>query len=132
IITKKGQIRIYRTVITTKDGAVYGAGQIQLPPDLTKATLKDRQDFFRDLFLDEVNGKIVEEKSIKVGIMVGKDYLAETPDGLARMQLIGPGVQVYRVVAIGIKEQIKSKETQAFFDTFVCRENQKKDDTKDK
>lgn len=132
IITKKGQIRIYRTVITSKDGAVYGAGQIQLPPELTKATLKTRQDFFRDLFLDEVNGKLLEEKSIKIGIMAGKEYLAQTPDGLARMQLIGPGVQVYRVIAIGTKEQIKSKDTEAFFDTFVCRENRKKDDKKDK
>jgi uncharacterized protein YegP (UPF0339 family) len=130
IVTKKGQIRIYRTVTVTKDKAVYGAGQIQLPPDLTKATLKDRQDFFRDLFLDEVDGKLVEEKTIKVGIMVGKDYLIETPKGLARMQLIGPGVQVYRVIAIGTKEQIKSKETEAFFGSFVCRENRdpKKDD----
>jgi hypothetical protein len=133
IATKKGQIRIYRTVTTTKDGALYGAGQIQLPPELTKATLKVRQDFFRDLFLDEVDGKLVEEKAIKIGIMVGKDYLAETPKGLARMQLIGPGVQVYRVVAVGTKDQIKSKETEAFFGTFVCRENrdQKKDDKKD-
>jgi hypothetical protein len=133
IVTKKGQqIRVYRTVIRTKDGAVYGAGQIQLHPEMTKSPTKERQDFFRDMFLDEVDGKIVEEKQIKVGIMPGREYLAETPKGLARMQLIGTGVQVYRLVAVGTKEQIKSKDTQAFFDTFVCWQNrdQKKDDPK--
>ncbi len=59
---KFGQIRIFRTVCQQKDGPQFAAGQIILPPNLTKAPIKVRQEFFRDMFLEEVKGKLVEEK----------------------------------------------------------------------
>jgi hypothetical protein len=57
-----GQIRIFRTVCTRKDGSLLAAGQIILPPGLTKGPPKVRQDFLRDMFLEEFKGKLVEEK----------------------------------------------------------------------
>ena len=92
--------------------------QIILPPKLVKAPPKVRQDFFRDAFLKEFDGKLVEEKKAKLGTMAGKDYLVETPKGMARYLLLGTGVQIYRVAFIGTKEQLDSKDAQTFFDSF--------------
>ena len=75
IVSKEyGQIRIFRTVCERKDGSLMAAGQIQLPPGLTKAPPKVRQDVFRDLFLQEFRGKLLEEKKVMLGTMAGKEY----------------------------------------------------------
>lgn len=113
-----GQIRFFRTVCDRKDGLVLAAGQIILPPKLTKAAPKVRQDFFRDLFLEEVKGKLVKEESVKLGTMAGKEYLIQTPQGLARYRLLGTGVQIFRVIAVGTKEQMKSPDVETFFSSF--------------
>jgi hypothetical protein len=115
---KFGQIRIFRTVCERKDGSLLAAGQILLPPDLTKAPIKVRQDFFRDLFLDEFKAKLIEEKKASLGTMAGKEYVVETPKGMARFRLLGTGVQMYRVLIVGTKEQVQSKEADAFFESF--------------
>jgi len=106
---------------------VYAAGQILLPPGLTKAPPKVRQDFFRDMMLDELKGKLVEEKKASLGSMAGKEYLIQTPGGLARFRLLGTGVQMYRLVAVGTKEQMKSKDVDIFFDSFRRTPATKKD-----
>ena len=61
--------------------------------------------------------------------MAGKEYLAETPDGPARYRVYGTGVQIFRVVAAGTKEQMKSKDVDTFFDSFkrTPAETDKKD-----
>jgi hypothetical protein len=119
IIAKKyGQIRVYRTVAVRKDGSVFAAGHIQVPPGLTTAAAKERQDFFRDAFLEEVNGTLLEEKKITLGTMPGREYLAKTPTGQARYRLLGTGVQIFRTLVIGTKEQVESKEAEAFLDSF--------------
>src|SRR5262249_21886145 len=115
---KFGQIRIFRTVCERKDGSVLAAGQIILPPGLTRAALKVRQDFLRDLFLEEVKGKVVEEKPTRLGTMTGKEYLIETPKGMARFRLLGTGVLIFRVVFIGTKDQLGSKDADTFFNSF--------------
>ncbi|HZT83521.1 MAG TPA: hypothetical protein VFA26_25040 [Gemmataceae bacterium] len=124
---KYGQVRIFRTVCELKGGPVYAAGQILLPPGLTKAPPKVRQDFFRDMMLDELKGKLVEEKKASLGSMAGKEYLIQTPGGLARFRLLGTGVQMYRLVAVGTKEQMKSKDVDIFFDSFRRTPATKKD-----
>ena len=119
MVSKYGQIRVFRTVCQRRDGSLFAAGQIILPPQLTKEPPKVRQDFFRDMFLDEVNGKLIApEKSIRMELMAGKEYLAETPTGIARYRVIGTGVLVYRVLFVGTKQQMESKDIDAFFDSF--------------
>ena len=113
-----GQIRIFRTVCERKDGSVLAAGQIILPPKLTRATPKVRQDFLRDVFLEEVKGKVVEEKKARLGTMAGKEYLVTTPTGMARLRLYGTGVLMFRVVFVGTKEQLASKDADTFFKSF--------------
>ncbi|MCE9563544.1 MAG: hypothetical protein K8U57_16000 [Planctomycetes bacterium] len=137
VMTKNGQIRIYRLMSAGKDGSVFGASQIILPPALNTVTIKDRQDLLRDLFVDEVKGKLLEEKKVTATNLTGKEYLVETPDGLARMRLLNSGIQIFRVVAVGSKEQLKAKEVDAFFDSFKhtpknTKIDEKKDEKKDK
>jgi len=125
-----GQIRVFRTVCERKDGSVLAAGQIILPPKLTRAAPKVRQNLLRDLFLKEVNGKLVEEKATRLGTMAGKEYLAKTPTGMARLRLLGTGVLMFRVVFVGTKEQLESKDADTFFKSF--KRTQAKPDKEDK
>jgi hypothetical protein len=118
LITKQGQVRIFRDVVERKDGTIFAVGQINLPPALVKAQPKVRQDALRDMFLDEVNGKLMEEKKVSLGTMSGKEYLIKTPTGMARFRLFGTGVQMFRVAVIGTKDQVEAKDVDAFFDSF--------------
>lgn len=127
IVSKYGQIRVFRTECQPKGGPLYAAGEILLPPDLTKAPIKVRQEFFRDLFLDEVKGKLVEEKKASLGTMAGKEYLVETPDGMARYRLLGTGVRIYRMAVVGTKDQVQSADADTFFDSFKRTPADKKD-----
>ena len=109
-----GQIRIYRSVLQRKDGSLLATSQILLPPKLVKAPPKVRQDFFRDMFLKEFDGKLVEEKKTKLGTMAGREYLVKTSKGMARYVVLGTGVQIFRVAFVGTKDQLESKDTQTF------------------
>jgi hypothetical protein len=113
-----GQIRIFRAELERKDGSLFVTGQINIPPKLTKANVKVRQDFFRDICLDEFKGKVVEEKKVKLGTMPGKEYLIGTRKGMVRFRLLGSGVQMYRILVVGTKEQVQSKDAEAFFSSF--------------
>jgi hypothetical protein len=118
IVGKYGQVRVFRSVCQRKDGMLFAAGQINLPPKLVKESPKVRQEFFRESFLEEFDAKLVEEKNVKLGTMAGKEYVAKTPKGMARLRLYGTGVQMFRVLVAGTKEQVESKDTDIFFDSF--------------
>jgi hypothetical protein len=109
---------------------MFAAGQINLPPQLVKEPIKVRQAFFRDLFLDEVKGTLVEEKNVKLGIFSGKEYTAKTPNGMARYRIYGTGVQIFRVLAVGSKEQVEGMDAETFFESF--RRTPPKETSKDK
>ncbi|HEY7427972.1 MAG TPA: hypothetical protein VH682_27310 [Gemmataceae bacterium] len=115
---KFGQIRIFRAHLERKDGSLFGTSQIILPPKLLKANAKVRQDFFRDVCLEEFRGKVVEEKKAKLGTMAGKEYLIKTPGGMARFGLYGTGSQTFRVLIVGSKDQVQSKDADTFFTSF--------------
>ncbi len=117
ILKGTGQLRVTRTVCTRADGTIYGAGQIQLPPGLTKTPAKERQDLLRDMFLEEVNGKLTESKKVTTGPLPGWEYLATTPDGMARFRVMGGGVRMYRMIVVGRKEQVQGKDADAFLDS---------------
>jgi hypothetical protein len=118
VARKYGQIRFFRIVQKRKPGYYFATSQIILPPRLTRAPAKVRQNFFRDSFLEEVNGKVVKETKVRLGTMPGKEYLIKTPVGMARLRLLGTGVQIYRIAVVGTKEQLESKDTATFFDSF--------------
>jgi|ERR1043166_7764097 hypothetical protein len=118
IVNKSLQIRVFRTVSERKDGAIFAAGQIILPPQLVKEQPKVRQAMFRDMFLEEVKGKLVSEKAVKLDTMAGKEYIAKTDNGMARYRIYGTGVLVLRQLVVGTKDQVEGKDADIFFDSF--------------
>ncbi len=118
IMSKYGQIKVYRTTCQRRDGPLLAASQIILPPQLVRERPKVRQDFFRDMCLDEFNGTLKEEKNAMLGTMAGKEYLIQTPKGMVRYQVFGTGVQIFRVLFVGTKEQLESKDAETFFASF--------------
>lgn len=134
LVQKAGQMRFFRCIMERKDGSIYGTSQINIPPTIGKQTVKQRQDMFRDLALDEFNGKLVDEKKIEMGGMNGKEWIIETPKGkIVRYRVIGAGVQIWRMVVIGTKDQTNSADADAFFDAFkrnTTGANPKPDDKK--
>jgi hypothetical protein len=127
-----GQIRIFRAVLERKDKSLFATSQIILPPKLLKEPAKVRQDFFRDVCLDEFKGKIIEEKKAKLGTMAGKEYIIEIPRGKVRFFLYGTGSQVFRVLVVGTKEQVDSKDAETFFNSFKRTPKTGGSDKKDK
>jgi hypothetical protein len=69
--------------------------------------------------LDEVKGKLVEEKNVKLGILTGKEYTAKTANGMARYRIYGTGVLLFRVLAVGTKDQVEGKDAEIFFESFT-------------
>lgn len=114
---KFGQIRIFRAV-AERDSGLLVVSQVILPPRLLKSTAKTRQDFFRDMCLDEFRGKVVSEKKVRLGTMPGKEYLIKTGTGYARFRLLGTGSQVFRLLVTGSKEHVYAKDAEIFLGTF--------------
>jgi hypothetical protein len=51
--------------------------------------------------------------------MSGKEYTAETPDGVARYRIFGAGTMMFRVLAVGTKKQMESKDVDIFMDSLT-------------
>lgn len=114
-----GQIRIFRTVLDRKDKSAFIVSLVRLPAALLKAPAKDRQDFFKEILCDEFNATVKEEKNIRLGTMAGKEFHLEGRRNLAiRARVYGTGTQVFRVLVVGTKEQVNSKDAETFFDSF--------------
>ena len=121
-ITKEGQIRSFVSALERKDGAVYVVAQLNLPPKLAiNSTPKIRSDFLRDMALEEFEGKVIEDKRPEMpGLPGAREILIQTKNEktLVRMRIGGPGTQIYRLIVIGTKDQVNSKDAEAFYDCF--------------
>jgi hypothetical protein len=118
-LKSSGQLRFFTAILERKDGSIFGISQVRLPGQLAgPRQAKMRQDLFRDLFVKEVKGKLIEEKNARAGTMTGKDYLIKTPRGMARHRLLGMGITMYRVIVIGTKEQVEGKDATTFIEAF--------------
>jgi uncharacterized protein (TIGR03067 family) len=119
MVKKAGQVKITRAVFERKDGTLFITSEVLLPPALAMGQPKVRQDFLRDICLDEFDGKLVSEKQVKLGVMTGREYLIKTPKGMVRFRLLGTGVLFYRQLVAGTQEQVEAKDTDIFLDSFV-------------
>ena len=113
-----GQMRVFRAIFDRKDGSLFAVSQMNLPPTLLKSGIDARQALLRDVALAEFNGKLVSESAIEMAGMNGKEYMIQSGEKFFRFRLIGPGVQIYRIVVAGTEEQVNSKDAEAFFDSF--------------
>jgi len=105
---------------TRKDGTIFTAASFGVPALIMRQIPADeRQGFFRDALVKQLRGKVVKDKDIKLGKWSGKEYSIERPGGVARMQLyIVYGFVLHAIVEGKTKEQVNSKEANAFFTSF--------------
>jgi hypothetical protein len=103
-----------------KDKSVFIAARLVVPTDLLKGSSPlDRYKMYRDIFADEMNGKVTSEKDIvKDKKLIGMEYAIKTPKGLARMRIYGSSTIVYRAIVIGMNQQVNSKDGDTFLDSF--------------
>ena len=119
IVARAQRFKVDIVQIDVKGGLTYTAENVILPVDFVRQIKpKERMDLFRDIFVDEVKGKIDDEKEIKLGTLTGKEYLITTGQGQERLRLFLIGSRVLRVMVHGTKDQVESTEANTFLDSF--------------
>jgi hypothetical protein len=100
---------------SVKDGTTFTGASIGIPAVVMRDIPADKRfEVLRDALAKALNGKVTDEKDIKQDTVPGKEYQFELPKGVARLQLYTiAGFVVYGVVE-GSKEQVRSKEADAF------------------
>jgi hypothetical protein len=103
-----------------KDKSVFIAARLVAPTDLLKGSnVLQRYKMYRDIFADELNGKVSSEKQIvKDKKLIGMEYALKTPKGMARMRIYGASTIAYRAAVIGTDQQVNSKDAETFLDSF--------------
>jgi hypothetical protein len=100
-------------------GPTFNAGTVRVPPTLLrKIPIQERIEIFRDGFVKEVQGTIEKEKEIKQGRLTGREYLIMTGKSPARLRLFAFGSRIYRVMVLGTKEQVDSKDAETFLNSY--------------
>jgi hypothetical protein len=119
--------------VEADDGTTYAASVLIFPQQMPrKLAVKQRIEVVRDTFLNEVQGKIADEKDIKQGRVPGKEYSIETKKGMALLRVFAAGGRVYRASIVGTKEQVQSKDAEAFLALYKLPEKATAEPAKDK
>jgi hypothetical protein len=112
---------------TSKGGTVFSGGSIGIPAVVMRQIpAESRFDVLRDSFAQALNGKAIETKDIKQGDVPGKEYLFELPKGQARLQVYTVAGWVIVASVEGNKEQVRSKDADAFFRSLKLTDEAKK------
>jgi hypothetical protein len=99
-----------------KDGTTFSGGSIGIPAVVMREIPADtRFDILKDAFVKGMKGKVDETKDVKTDGVPGKEYLIAVPKGVVRMQLYTVAGWVIFSTVQGTKEQVASKEADAFF-----------------
>jgi hypothetical protein len=101
---------------SVKDGTGFTGASIGIPAVVMREIPADKRfDILRDALAKALKGKVTAEKDIQQDAVPGKEYQFDLAKGAARLQIYTiAGFVVYGVVE-GSKEQIRSKEADAFF-----------------
>lgn len=96
---------------------VFAAGYVDSP--VAEARLADG---LRDALVKNIGGRIVEEREVRSGSLIGRETIAGGIAGDApmelRLRLYAAGGRVYQVVALGRKGAVPAAEMENFFDSF--------------
>jgi hypothetical protein len=114
---KKHKVPIESSYSTAKDGTTYIGASIGIPAVVMRDLPADKRfDVLKDALVKPMNGKVTDEKDITQDTVPGKEYQIETSKGNARLQLYTiAGFVVYAVVEGKTKEQVNSKDADAFY-----------------
>jgi hypothetical protein len=106
---------------TVQAGKVmYGANYCDFPAEIKKAPIKQVFDSSRDGAVANLDGKLADEKEIKLGDYPGREIQIEIAGGkrLFRARVYLVEQRLYQVVVLGTKETATSKEADKFLDSF--------------
>jgi HEAT repeat protein len=121
-ITGRGGImKITLVEYRVNDGPTFHASSVRLPAQAARLRPSERLEIFRDAYVEDVKGKILMEKDVKVGNLSGKEYTIQTGRGLVRLRLFVGGLHLYTAVAEGTKEQVEAKDAEVFLESFRLR-----------
>jgi hypothetical protein len=128
----KAKLKLSLVQQETDDKAVYAAGQVALPVPAGKQVDPNAAiEVFRDGFVKDQGGKILDENEIKLGKMAGKEYLIQLDgDKKATLRLYCTGPRVYQIALIGTKAQVEGESAKIFFDSFKHQGMVKDDENK--
>ncbi len=112
---------------SVKDGVTFTGGSIGIPAVVMRDIPADsRFDIFRDAFAKGLKGKVVETKDVTRDGVPGKEFHFEVSKGVVRMQLYTvTGFVIFSTVE-GSKDQVASKDADAFFGSLKMTEKAKK------
>lgn len=128
----KAKLKLSLVQQETDDKAVYAAGQVALPVPAGKQVDPNAAiEAFRDGFVKDQGGKILDESEVKLGKVAGKEYQLQL-DGekKATLRLYCAGPRVYQIALIGTKAQVEGESAKVFFDSFKHQGMVKDDDNK--
>ena len=107
---------------TVQAGKVmYGAHYCDFPAKIKKAPTQQVFDSSRDGAVDNLDGKLADEKEIKLGDYPGREIRIEVAGGkrLFRVRVYLVDQRLYQVVVFGTKATATSKEADKFLDSFT-------------
>jgi hypothetical protein len=96
------------------------ANWVDYPPDLAADLPEQLLDDSREGALDNLGGKLVSEKEIKLGKHAGREILIEVAkqDRLFRVRVYLVENRLYQTVVFGPPKFVKSKEAERYLDSF--------------
>ena len=111
---------LHMNVATTGEGAMLVANWVDYPPDLAADLPEQLLDGSREGALDNLGGKLISEKEIKLGRHSGREILIEVPkqDRLFRVRVYLVGNRLYQTVVFGPPKFVKSKEAERYLNSF--------------
>ncbi len=96
---------------------VFAAGYVDSP--VADARLVDG---LRDALVKNIGGRIVAEREVRSGSLIGRETIADGIAGDApmelRLSLYAAGGRIYQVAALGRKGAVPAAEMENFFDSF--------------
>ena len=99
---------------------MYTAGSIGIPAVIMREIpLEERFSLVRDALAKHIHGEVTDERDIKQGFTVGKEYFMEGSARVVRirMYLVG-GWVLFAIVEGAGKEVVKSKAAEEFYASF--------------
>jgi hypothetical protein len=94
-------------------------------PDAAAAALKTPEavetvlETLRDTAVEQLKGKLLDDKKIKLGGVAGMELKVALPDGkVMRNQLYLSGTRVYQVMIVGTKDFVAGNESDKFVKSF--------------
>jgi hypothetical protein len=106
------------TARSVKDKTTYAGSSIGIPAVAMREIQADKRfDIIRDAFAEGIKGKVTEEKDVEKDGIPGREFMLTLPKSTARCQIFTIAGWVVAVVVEGRKENVNSKDADAFFES---------------